>query len=197
MNLYIRAKIGFCNCTTGVADDEELDRISDFALSERLAALAAGAADYGGLDERAQPSFTITARGVQQRRLSVGFNDRCDAIVATAVPEKQATSRAGGARLPQQSHGAALGRGGARALTARSTASVKLTDISQKLVAVLAEPLPVLLQASEDGHVLTEELAAHFTRVAAASLVATFADVVLREGRRDAADHDGECEGRG
>ena len=32
VNLYIRAKIGFCNCTTGVADDDELDRISDFDL---------------------------------------------------------------------------------------------------------------------------------------------------------------------
>ncbi len=32
VTLYIRAKIGFCNCTTGVSDDEELDRISDFDL---------------------------------------------------------------------------------------------------------------------------------------------------------------------
>src|SRR4051812_31667482 len=29
VTVYIRAKIGFCNCSTGVADDEELDRISD------------------------------------------------------------------------------------------------------------------------------------------------------------------------
>src|SRR5688500_6012072 len=28
--LYVRAKIGFCNCAEGVADDEELERISDF-----------------------------------------------------------------------------------------------------------------------------------------------------------------------
>src|SRR3954462_11998904 len=32
VTVYIRAKIGFCNCSTGVADDEELDRISDFDL---------------------------------------------------------------------------------------------------------------------------------------------------------------------
>jgi len=32
INLYLRAKIGFCNCTTGVADDEELERLSDFDL---------------------------------------------------------------------------------------------------------------------------------------------------------------------
>ena len=43
MNVYIRAKIGFCNCTTGVADDEELDRISDFELfGNKLTALGPG-----------------------------------------------------------------------------------------------------------------------------------------------------------
>src|SRR5450432_3953884 len=30
LNLYIRAKIGFCSRTTGVADDNELERLSDF-----------------------------------------------------------------------------------------------------------------------------------------------------------------------
>src|SRR6478735_4598474 len=43
VNVYIRAKIGFCNCTTGVSDDEELDRISDFDLfGNRLAAQGPG-----------------------------------------------------------------------------------------------------------------------------------------------------------
>src|SRR5215468_8423286 len=32
VNLYLRPKIGFCNCQTGVADDEELDRVSDVDL---------------------------------------------------------------------------------------------------------------------------------------------------------------------
>jgi hypothetical protein len=32
VNLYLRAKIGFCNCTTGVADDEEPERVSDVDL---------------------------------------------------------------------------------------------------------------------------------------------------------------------
>ena len=43
VTVYIRAKIGFCNCSTGVADDEELDRISDFDLmGSRLTALGPG-----------------------------------------------------------------------------------------------------------------------------------------------------------
>src|SRR6202047_4922269 len=39
VKLYVRPKIGFCNCQTGVADDEELDRVSDVDLvgSERSA----------------------------------------------------------------------------------------------------------------------------------------------------------------
>jgi hypothetical protein len=32
VDLYVRAKIGFCNCATGVADDDELDRVADFEL---------------------------------------------------------------------------------------------------------------------------------------------------------------------
>ena len=32
VNLYLRAKVGFCNCTTGVSDDEELERLADFNL---------------------------------------------------------------------------------------------------------------------------------------------------------------------
>ncbi|MEA2839255.1 MAG: hypothetical protein QOF41_585 [Methylobacteriaceae bacterium] len=29
ISVYLRPKIGFCNCTTGVADDEELERVAD------------------------------------------------------------------------------------------------------------------------------------------------------------------------
>ena len=42
VSLYVRAKIGFCNCTTGVADDEELERLSDFDL------MGSGTARPGG-----------------------------------------------------------------------------------------------------------------------------------------------------
>src|SRR5712671_6130005 len=29
VNIYLRAKLGFCNCATGVSDDAELDRVGD------------------------------------------------------------------------------------------------------------------------------------------------------------------------
>src|ERR1044071_2098806 len=43
VQVYLRAKLGFCNCTTGVADDDELDRISDYdLLGNKLAGRGAG-----------------------------------------------------------------------------------------------------------------------------------------------------------
>jgi hypothetical protein len=47
VNLYLRPKIGFCNCQTGVADDEELDRVSDIDLIAAKAALGPGRPDEG------------------------------------------------------------------------------------------------------------------------------------------------------
>jgi hypothetical protein len=87
VNVYIRAKIGFCNCTTGVSDDEELDRISDFDLfGNRLAAQGPGRPIAVAWMKGRSRSFTIA--GAPQTALSVGFNDHCDAIVATAVIER-------------------------------------------------------------------------------------------------------------
>ncbi len=46
VELYVRPKIGFCNCDTGVADDDEVDRVADLDLiSQRFAPLAPGKVD--------------------------------------------------------------------------------------------------------------------------------------------------------
>jgi|SRR5436190_1573117 len=87
ITLYIRAKIGFCNCSTGVADDEELDRISDFELiGGQVSAPAAGRPIMvAWMKGRSRPFDVTAAMGAKASALSVGFNDRCDAVVATAV----------------------------------------------------------------------------------------------------------------
>jgi hypothetical protein len=86
VSVYIRAKIGFCNCATGVSDDEELDRISDFdLLGNRLAAQGPGRPIAVGWMKGRSRAFSIG--GAPQTALSVGFNDRCDAIIATALIE--------------------------------------------------------------------------------------------------------------
>ena len=87
VTVYIRAKIGFCNCTTGVADDEELDRISDFDLFEnKLNALGAGKPIAVAWMKGRSRAFAIAANPRSAKSaLSIGFNDRCDAILATAL----------------------------------------------------------------------------------------------------------------
>jgi hypothetical protein len=85
VNLYLRAKIGFCNCTTGVADDEELERLSDFDLMGRqIAPLGDGRAISVAWMKGRAYAISGPARGGKSG-LSIAFNDRCDAIVATVV----------------------------------------------------------------------------------------------------------------
>ena len=43
VEVFLRPKIGFCNCSTGVSDDAELERVADTELvSREVAPLAAG-----------------------------------------------------------------------------------------------------------------------------------------------------------
>jgi hypothetical protein len=88
VNLYIRAKIGFCNCTTGVADDEELERLSDFNLmGDKIAVLSDGRPISVARMKGRSRAYAVAkpVRAGAKSALSVAFNDRCDAIVATVV----------------------------------------------------------------------------------------------------------------
>jgi hypothetical protein len=82
--LYVRPKIGFCNCDTGVADDDEVDRVADLDLmSKRFAPLAAGhVIEVAGLSGRSRGYELSMADG--SRRTAVGFalSRRCDLMVA-------------------------------------------------------------------------------------------------------------------
>jgi hypothetical protein len=84
VNLYIRAKIGFCNCTTGVSDDDELERLADFRLmGEKPTALGTSSAiNVAWMKGR---SRAYTQQRVNGSALAIAFNDRCDAVVATAL----------------------------------------------------------------------------------------------------------------
>src|SRR6202171_5922885 len=43
IELYLRPKTGFCNCDTGVADDDEVDRVADVdLLSQRFRGIEPG-----------------------------------------------------------------------------------------------------------------------------------------------------------
>jgi hypothetical protein len=84
VHLYLRAKIGSCNCVTGISDDAELDRMSDFDLIGEASPLGTGRQVNVG---RMQGRSRVYALGkpAGKTAISVAFNDRCDMVVATAV----------------------------------------------------------------------------------------------------------------
>jgi hypothetical protein len=87
VNLYIRAKIGFCNCTTGVSDDDELDRLSDFGLmGEKPSILGPGHPIRVAWMKGRSRSYSVAGSyRARQSALAVAFNDHCDAVVGTVV----------------------------------------------------------------------------------------------------------------
>src|SRR5438552_3388435 len=87
VKLYLRAKLGSCNCTTGVADDDDLDRMSDFDLvGGEVSPFGAGRPITIAWMKGRSRAYALTAHNRPGRSaLSVVFNDRCDMIVATVV----------------------------------------------------------------------------------------------------------------
>ncbi|HEY4406241.1 MAG TPA: hypothetical protein VGN55_16455 [Xanthobacteraceae bacterium] len=85
VNLYLRPKLGFCNCQTGVADDQELDRVSDVDLiGVEGSALGPGRPIMvHGMKGRSR-GYAVGAASAKPV-LSLAFNNRCDVVVATVV----------------------------------------------------------------------------------------------------------------
>src|SRR5437763_4822497 len=84
--LYVRPKIGFCNCDSGVADDDEVDRVADLDLiSERFAPLEPGrAVRLAEMAGRIRPYELAMAGGARRRAIGIALSRRCDLMVAVA-----------------------------------------------------------------------------------------------------------------
>jgi hypothetical protein len=88
VDLYVRPKIGFCNCATGVSDDAELERVSDTEFVGRsVTALDAGRPIKVGWMEGRLRAYQATAASPPKRIISAAFNDECDVVVAVASLE--------------------------------------------------------------------------------------------------------------
>jgi hypothetical protein len=87
VRLYVRAKLGSCNCTTGIADDSDLDRMSDFDLvGGEVSPVGAGKPIAVGWMKGRSRSYTFVGRNSPGKSaVSIAVNDRCDMVVATAV----------------------------------------------------------------------------------------------------------------
>ncbi len=86
VDLYIRPKIGYCNCATGVSDDAELERVSDTELLSRKtrARGRSNPVKVGWMNGLSRPYWASDGEaGVGL--LSVAFNDDCDVVVALAA----------------------------------------------------------------------------------------------------------------
>jgi hypothetical protein len=85
VKLYLRPKIGFCKCATGVDDDEELERVGDLALvNESAHALGPGRVIEVAWMQGRSRAYGATG-ATTTHLLSIGFNDRCDVFVALAT----------------------------------------------------------------------------------------------------------------
>src|SRR5436190_5032592 len=86
VEVYVRPKKGFCNCDTGVADDDEVDRVADLDLmSERFAPREAGhvirVADMPG---RLRAYDLDMQDGSSRTAVGIAVSRRCDLLVAVA-----------------------------------------------------------------------------------------------------------------
>jgi len=85
IDVFIRPKIGFCNCSTGVSDDNELERVADTDLiSPKVRPLGpASPVKIGWMRGLSRP-YLVSDENPDERLLSVAFNDECDVVVALA-----------------------------------------------------------------------------------------------------------------
>jgi len=86
IEVYVRPKAGFCNCDSGVSDDEEVDRVADLDLmSERFAPRAPGGViRIAGMPGRLRSYDLQMADGSRRAAIGIAVSRRCDLLVAVA-----------------------------------------------------------------------------------------------------------------
>ena len=87
IHLYLRAKIGFCRCTTGVSNDDEIDRVGDLEfIGAHYEPLAPGHALTAGLMTGRARLFAVDhPRESPTTVLTIALAHKCDSIVATVL----------------------------------------------------------------------------------------------------------------
>jgi hypothetical protein len=85
IDVYVRPKIGFCNCSAGVSDEAELERVADTELvTPQIRPLGPPRPVKVGWMEGLSRAYRVSDEGASERLLSIAFNDECDVVVAVA-----------------------------------------------------------------------------------------------------------------
>src|SRR6202162_82071 len=107
VELYVRPKIGFCNCDSGVADDDEVDRVADLdMISPNFVPGAPGnvirVADMSG---RSRAYDLDMSDGSHHAAVGIAVSHRCNLLVAVAQGKGTAAGGGGSAVHFLASHG--------------------------------------------------------------------------------------------
>jgi hypothetical protein len=87
IDLYMRPKLGFCNCDTGVADDDEVDRVADLDLiSDRFVPLEPGTVVHvAAMAGRMRTYDLQMPDGSRRTAVGIAASRRCDLMVAVVL----------------------------------------------------------------------------------------------------------------
>jgi hypothetical protein len=93
VEVYVRPKTGFCNCDSGVADDDEVDRVADLDLiSAHFVALEPGkAVRVAEMSGRIRNYSLQMQDGARHAAVGIAVSRRCDLLVAVAQGKGEAT----------------------------------------------------------------------------------------------------------
>ena len=89
LEVYVRAKVGLCNCANGVSGDAEVDAVSDVDLmSDDFVPLAAGTrVEVSGMRGISRAYQLKLPGGVARRAAGMALQHRCDLVAAASVGE--------------------------------------------------------------------------------------------------------------
>ena len=84
VELYVRPKIGFCNCDGGVTDDDEVDRVADLdMISPNFVPRAPGkVVRVAAMSGRARAYDLDMPDGSRHAAIGIALSHRCDLLVA-------------------------------------------------------------------------------------------------------------------
>ena len=99
LEVYLRPKIGLCNCATGVSGDAEVDAVSDVDLmSDDFMPLAKGdPVEFGGMKGISRPYQLKLPGGVVRRAAGMALQHRCDLVAAASLGDAAGTAQASAA----------------------------------------------------------------------------------------------------